>query len=132
MQYFEYYKRSRSFVTLCWNEKSVDLEQLTGAVFFSPFAHANLSRLNDSDGDIVAIVETWHLSHSEYADLLKRWPYPKKAHLFPKGWAEARRLCVEIYCEGEALLYVNRDSLTDELVAGKVIQPECCPPTVNL
>lgn len=75
----------------------------------------------DCVGDVVAIIEEWWVTSEEYDDLLQFWPYPKQAHRFPKGWAEARRLCIAVEAdERPQRLYINRDAFTDKLVIASV------------
>lgn len=74
-------------------------------------------------GDNVLIIEEWFYCKSDYDDLLMRWPYPKESHKFPKGWAESRRLCISIQSDDYPyILYINRDSYSDELVIARLVK----------
>lgn len=73
------------------------------------------------DGDHILLLEEWFVDGPDYDDILARWPYPKEAHQIPKGWAEARRLCVSVDAKDRShILFINRDAYTDRLVIARV------------
>lgn len=75
----------------------------------------------DESGDFLILLQEWNIPSEEYDDILQRWPYPKESHLFPKGWAEARRICISIFSDDRPhILYINRDAYTDRLVIAMV------------
>lgn len=96
------------------------LLQLKSPLIFSSSKHESPIGAEKS-GDNVLIIEEWYYDKSDYDDLLMRWPYPKESHKFPKGWAESRRICISIQSEEYPyILYINRDSYSDELVIARL------------
>lgn len=98
------------------------LLQLRSPLFFSTSKDISFIEA-EKYGDNVLVVEEWDYCKNEYDDLLMRWPYPKESHKFPKGWAESRRVCVSIQSEEHPyILYINRDSYSDELVIAQLLK----------
>lgn len=115
----KYRERHRS-VCVVVNGESQHLLQLKQPLCFGECISDNLE-CETQDGDYALLLEEWMVPSDVYDDILERWPYPKEAHLIPKGWAEARRLCISVDAEDRShILYINRDAYTDRLVIARV------------
>jgi len=114
------YRSRHKSVTIILHGKEQNLLQLKQTLHFS-YSLQPAKNSSDYLGDTVVLQEEWWLSPDEYDEILQRWPYPKQSHLFPKGWAEARRICISVEAdERPDRLYINRDAFTDNLMIAKV------------
>lgn len=112
-------KRYRT-ATVFMDGKTVDACQLEEKLVFKKDADEIFISAHP-DGDHVLITEQWFYPDEAYDEILSRWPYPKEAHKFPKGWVEARRLCIEVVADNRPyILYINRDAYTDQLVLARL------------
>lgn len=113
------YRNRHQSVTLIINGKEKNLLQLEQNLHFSNSLQPEEISA-EYPGDTVVLQEEWWLSPEEYDEILQKWPYPKQSHLFPKGWAEAKRICICIEADGRSdRLYINRDAFTDNLMIAK-------------
>lgn len=114
-----HYYRHHIPVTLFRNGEEMELLQLKEKLCFQNSTTDGIVGDNPN-GDHVVVMEEWFDSEA-YDDIIARWPYPKTAHKFPKGWVEARRLCIAVLSDQHTcILYINRDAYTDELMIARV------------
>lgn len=115
-----HYKSRHKSVEIVVHHKETYWVQLLETLFFTAFIDDSTVG-NQPHGDHVLILEEWFVATDDYDDMLKRWPYPKEAHKFPKGWFEYCRLCIAVESDDRPyILYINRDAYTDGLMMAKV------------
>lgn len=116
------YMSRHEVATVSINGREVDALQLKEKLCFLDGPDDGVIG-DQPDGDHVLVIEEWFESEVAYDDMLCRWPYPKEAHKFPKGWAESRRLCIAVLAEDRpCILYINRDAYTDQLMMARVVR----------